>query len=724
MSWSRGEDMKITFEQALTERYLSYALSTIVSRSLPDVRDGLKPVHRRLLYAMGELHLLPSSKAKKSASVVGFTMMKFHPHGDAAIYQTLVRLAQDFSLRFPLIEGQGNFGNIDGDGAAAMRYTEARLTPLGHLMLDGLGENGSSFQKTFDGETDEPSVLPGCFPHLLANGSTGIAVGMATSIPPHNLHEICDALIHLLYHENATISDLCAFVKGPDFPTGGEIIDSNTTISNIYETGKGVLKLRGIIQKETMKNGQWCLVITEIPYMIEKSKLIEKIADLILQKKIPDLIDIQDESQDFIRIVLSVKSKNVNAEMVMEQLYQLSDLQISFPINLNALDRGVPRVMNLKELLKGFLDHQKDVSIKRASFNLKKTNDRLEILNGYLIVYDHLDEVIRIIREDDHPERTLANRFNLTDNQVDAILNMRLKSLKALQQQDIKKEHDTLVKTKESLEKFLSSKTLQHKKIEHSLKDLIKKYGKDTDLGKRRTVFNEKLPLSLPKIEDAIPDEPIVFILSKHHWVGIDKTDDIKYKEGDEGHFVIHGNMKDFAIIATSSGRFYTLPVYKLPKHKQAELLRLLIDMDPKDEVVNVLLLPTDLLDKHAIIVLKEGKGFKVQGEQLLSYTKMGKQIATGEVVNVLWEQDHQDVLLLGHNRRMIILKIDDIPTLKKGQGVNLLKATIVYANLVYTREPLVWMRGERSYKIADFRPWQLKRGSAGRLAPIGFFRN
>jgi topoisomerase-4 subunit A len=478
----------ISFEQALSERYLAYALSTITSRSLPDVRDGLKPVHRRLIYAMQQLRLNPNSSFKKSARVVGDVMGKFHPHGDQSIYDALVRQAQDFSMRYPLIDGQGNFGNIDGDNAAAMRYTEARLTEVASLLMEGIDEDAIDYRATYDGESEEPIVFPAAFPNLLANGSNGIAVGMATSIPPHNLSELCQGLMLLIDKPNATVADLIALIPGPDFPTGGILVEGNDSILKSYETGRGSFRLRARWETEQVKGGTYRIIVTEIPYQVGKSKLIEKIAELLSEKKLPLLADIIDESTEDVRLVLEPKSRTVDPEVMMESLFRHTDLETRISLNMNVLDGGKnPKVMDLKQVLQAFLNHRREILTRRSQYRLKQITDRLEILEGYLVAYLNIDEVIRIIREEDEPKPIMMARFKLTDTQSEAILNMRLRSLRKLQEIEIRQEHTALTQEHADLTDLVQSPAKQWKRIKTDLKAIEKRFGQNTPLGARRT---------------------------------------------------------------------------------------------------------------------------------------------------------------------------------------------------------------------------------------------
>ncbi|MEC9392325.1 MAG: DNA topoisomerase IV subunit A, partial [Pseudomonadota bacterium] len=531
------EDIELI--DALEERYLSYALTTIMDRALPDVRDGLKPVHRRLLYAMRQLNLSPNSSFKKSARIVGEVMGRFHPHGDQAIYDTLVRLAQDFSVRWPLINGQGNFGNIDGDNAAAMRYTESKLTEISELLLNGIDEECVDFRLTYDEVDKEPIVLPSNFPNLLANGSSGIAVGMATSIPPHNVEELCNASLHLIKYRNAHFDKLLEFIPGPDFPTGGEIIESKETMLDIYKKGKGNIRTRAIWSVEKEKRGVWKIVISEIPYLVNKGKLIEKIAQLVIDKKIPILDDIRDESDEKIRIVLIPKNRDVDPDHLMEALFSMSDLESRFSVNLNAINNNIPKVHNLRDLLISWIDHRRDVLIKRSNFRLREIKNRLELLSGYLIVYLNIDAVIKIIREEDEPKKKLIKKFDLTENQANSILNMRLRSLRRLEEIKIKEEYDHLKKSKSLLNKLIKSEDLQWKEISKEIKDIKKSFSKKTEIGKRLTKISNDIDIKEYDYDFSVPAEEVTVVFSKEGWIKALKgkdhiASDIKFKDGDD----------------------------------------------------------------------------------------------------------------------------------------------------------------------------------------------
>ena len=555
----------VQLAEELSKRYLSYAMSTIVSRSLPDVRDGLKPVHRRLLYAMRQLHLDPKSGFKKCARVVGDVIGKYHPHGDSAVYGAMVRLAQDFSVRYPLVDGQGNFGNIDGDGAAAMRYTEARLTEFAIAMMEGLNDNAVDFMETYDGEESEPVVMPSMVPNLLCNGSAGIAVGMATNIPPHNLSEVCDALLYLIENPECEIEPLVRKIKGPDFPTGGYIIDKFENILDAYRQGKGVFRIRAKWEKEDLGHGQYQIVITEIPYMVPKAKLVEKIASLLLEKKIPLLSDIRDESSHDIRIVLEPKSRLVDAGLLMEHLFKQTDLESRFNLNMNVLDSdGVPRVMSIKEVLREFLNHRHTVLIRRTNYRLEKINYRLEILSGYLIAYLNLDRIIQIIREEDDPKAVMMKEFKLTDNQSEAILNMKLRSLRKLEESQIREEYDELSEEKAGLEELLGDEGKRWLAIAAEIRQMKEKFGKKTALGRRRTEFSEVAEEIEVPLEALIEKEPITVILSQKGWIRslkghVSLTDEFKFKDDDALQIALHAQTTDKLVIMDSSGKFFNV---------------------------------------------------------------------------------------------------------------------------------------------------------------------
>ncbi len=726
------KDLKIT--SALEERYLSYALSTILSRSLPDVRDGLKPVHRRLLFAMRELKLNPKNGFKKCARVVGDVIGKYHPHGDVAVYETLVRLAQDFSLRYPLIEGQGNFGNIDGDNPAAMRYTEARLTELAEVLMDGLDQNAVDFKPTYDGSEEEPVVFPCLFPNLLANGSNGIAVGMATSIPPHNLGELVEGLIHLIDHPEATSKDLTNFIKGPDFPTGGVLVETHSNILNAYETGKGSFRLRATYEIEDIKMGGYQIIITQIPYQVQKTKLIQKIADIIETKKIPLLVDIRDESSEDIRIVLIPKTKQTNPLQLMESLFRQTELEIRYPLNMNVVDGMTPKLMSLKEVLQAYLAHRLSVLLRVYTYKLNQINHRLEILNGLLIVYLNLDEIIQIIREEDHPKEVMMKRWSLSDIQAESILNTRLRSLRKLEEMEIRKELDDLSKQKDALEKTLATPRLQWKEIEKSLRGILKNFGQETALGKRRTVFGEIPEIEVVSGEAEIEKEPVTIILSKKGWLRCikghepQKDDSGKYKEGDSEKFVLHAHTNDKIIFFSSLGKSYTLFGDKLPKGRGfGESINLLFDFKPDETAIGMYTFNQG--DKY-LIASDAGRGFVIDASELISSTKNGKNILSLDAKQTALcclKQTQKWVALIGENRKILILDVNEIPKMQKGKGVTLQKLINCKINDIRFLDlalGLKWKTGERVRHETDLMPWVGKRAQTGRLAPTGFPRS
>ncbi len=727
----------VDFEKALGERYLSYALSTIISRSLPDVRDGLKPVHRRLIYAMQQLRLNPNSPFKKSARVVGDVMGKFHPHGDAAIYDALVRLAQDFSVRYPLIDGQGNFGNIDGDNAAAMRYTEARLTAVATLLMEGIDENAIDFRTTYDGESEEPLVFPAAFPNLLANGATGIAVGMATSIPPHNVAEICQALIHLIEKPNATVRDLVQFIPAPDFPTGGTLVEHQESLVKAYETGRGSFRLRAKWEVEPQKSGVYQVVITQIPYQVNKSKLIEKIANLLSDKKLPLLDDILDESADDIRIVLQPKSRNVAPEVLMESLFRQTDLENRIPLNMNVLDGGrIPRVMSLKQVLQAYLDHRQVVLTRRTAHRLTQITNRLELIAGYLIAYLNIDEVIRIIREEDEPKMIMVQKFNLTDNQVEAILNMRLRSLRKLQEFEIQKEYQELSTEQEKLTQLLETPNLQWKRIKKDIKDLEKTYGAETTLGKRRTLIAEPTDVVIVPIEAVIEREDLTIICSAKGWIRAFKghqinSEDLKYKEGDEERYILTASTTDKLVILATNGRFYTLSVDKISRARgHGDPLRLIIDLDNTEEVISLMIARNNPNQKY-LLVSTDGRGFLVEESNLIAQTRNGKQIMTpagdAKLLSCILVSDDVDlVATIGENRKLLVFPLADLPIMSRGRGVTLQKyrqGNLSDVTLFKESEGLKWERSGKQYHEKDLLTWHGRRATLGRLAPIGFPR-
>jgi topoisomerase IV subunit A len=715
---------------ALSERYLAYALSTIMSRSLPDVRDGLKPVHRRLIYAMHQLKLDPRSGFKKCARVVGDVMGKFHPHGDSSIYEALVRLAQDFSSRFPLIEGQGNFGNIDGDNAAAMRYTESRLTEIAELLLRGIDENAVDFRPTYDGEESEPIVLPGAFPNLLANGAAGIAVGMATSIPPHNAGEVCAAAIHLIAHPQATTRDLLQHLRGPDFPTGGELVEDEATLLAAYETGRGSLRTRARWVREEGKHGTWVIVVTEIPYQVQKSRLIEQVALLLTDKKLPLLADIRDESAETIRLVLEPKSRTVDADMLMASLFRATTLESRFSLNMNVLDGGRhPRVMGLREMLRCWLDHRHEVLIRRSNHRLDAIARRLEILEGYLIVYLNIDEVIRIIRTQDEPKPALIKKFSLTETQAEAILNMRLRSLRRLEEQEIRNEHKKLSAEQKSLQILLKDEAKRWEKITSEISEVQQKFGSGP-LGSRRTQISAAAPVVEIVAEALVEREPITVILSQKGWIRAQKGHiadgaDLKFKEGDKLDFLLRCESTDRIALLATNGRVYTIKASEIPRGRgDGQAIRLLIDLANEDGVLNLLLPDTD--GKY-LVAASSGRGFVLPGAELASERRAGKIILTlrpGEewVACVPARGDH--VAVIGQNRKLLVFPLAEVPEMPRGTGVQLQKykdGGIADVKVFTLAQGLTWRLGDKTRTEPKLTDWLGVRAQVGRMPPNGF---
>ncbi|NBX03623.1 MAG: DNA topoisomerase IV subunit A [Alphaproteobacteria bacterium] len=723
----------VSFRTTLEEKYLAYALSTITSRSLPDVRDGLKPVHRRLLFAMMQLKLDPKSGFKKCARVVGDVIGKYHPHGDSAVYEAMVRLAQSFAVRYPLVEGQGNFGSIDGDNAAAMRYTEARLTEVAMALLEGIDENTVDFRDTYDGSEEEPVVLPACFPNLLANGSEGIAVGMATSIPPHNAGELCDALLYLIEKPDCAVEKLVKRIPGPDLPTGGTIVEPPANILNAYETGRGAIRIRAKWEKEELSHGMYQIIVTEIPYQVQKSRLIEKIAELFKEKKLPLLGNIRDESAEEIRIVFEPKNRTVEAEMLMESLFKSTELETRFNMNLNVLNpHGAPQVMNLKDILLSFLEHRLDVLIRRTNFRLEKIAHRLEVLGGLLIAYLNLDEVIRIIRTEDEPKPIMMKKWKLTEIQVEAILNMRLRQLRKLEEFEIRGEHDALSKEQKELQALLKSEEKMWLKIAGEIQETKAKFGQKTALGKRRTMFADAPVGKIIDIEAFVEKEPITILCSKMGWIRAVKghqTDvsDTKYKEGDEAKFALHAQTTDKLLLFSSDGKFYTIPCDKIPKGKGfGEPVRLMIDLSNEADIIDL-----SIYDAEAklLVASSTGKGFVVDAGEVAAQTRSGKQIlnvADGHKAVLCRRVEGDHVAVIGDNRKLLIFPISQIPPMKKGMGVTLQKYKEGHLSDLKTfnlTEGLSWLLGEKTRTEMDLKAWVGNRADAGRLPPTGFPR-
>jgi len=723
----------IDFGQALSERYLSYALSTIMSRSLPDVRDGLKPVHRRLLYAMLQLHLDPNSAYKKCARVVGDVMGKYHPHGDTAIYDTLVRLAQHFSLRYPLIDGQGNFGSIDGDNAAAMRYTESRMTELCTLLMEDIDKDTVDMRPTYDDSDTEPVLFPASFPNLLANGSEGIAVGMATSIPPHNLHELCDAIIFLIANPDAEVQDLLRFIKGPDFPTGGVIVDRQDAISSSYLQGRGSFRVRARWEKEDLNYGMYQIVITEIPYQVAKSKLIEQIAFLLKEKKIPLIVDIRDESAEDIRVIIEPRDRNCNPNMVMESLFKLTSLENRVQLNMNVIgSNNIPKVMNIMEVLKEFLSHRQNIITRRTKFSINKIEQRLEILEGLRIAYLNIDEIIRIIREEDKPKEYMILKFNLTNNQAEAILNTRLRSLHRLEEQGIAVEYEALKKDHFGLNKILQEPDELWKIVTKETKVIQSKFGFKTILGKRRTSFEEASPSAqIVDISAFITKEAITVLCSEMGWIrsirGHGDLSSIKYKEGDQEKFIIETYTTDKILIASKKGRFFTIFADNIFKGKgNGESIKLIVDIG-NDEIASMIVYKPN---QDILLASSSSKGFIVDSDELIAQTKLGKQImniSDNDSCIACLPVIGDSVACIGENRKLLIFKLDEIPKMKRGQGVLLQRfknSKLTDIKLFDSSLGLSWNSGNKIRLEKDILPWFGARGSSGKIPPFGFPKN
>jgi len=728
---STGEVRPVPLADALGERYLSYALSTIMARSLPDVRDGLKPVHRRLLHAMRELRLNPESGFKKCARIVGDVMGKYHPHGDAAIYDAMVRLAQDFAVRYPLVDGQGNFGNIDGDNAAAMRYTEARMTDVAKRLLEGIDEDAVDFRGTYDGEGDEPVVLPANFPNLLANGAAGIAVGMATSIPPHNVAEICNGLLHLIKFPKATVAKLVDLIPGPDFPTGGVLCENRDAIVEAYKTGRGSFRVRASYEVEKIKGGGYRVIVTGMPYQVQKAKLIEKIAELMHARKLTMLGDVHDESTTEVRLVLEPKSRNVDPEHLMESLFRQTDLESRFSLNMNVLDQGVtPRVMNLREVLQAFLDHRHDVLIRRSKHRLEKIEHRLEVLGGLLIAYLNLDEVIRIIREEDDPKAELIKAFKLTEVQAEAILNMRLRHLRKLEEMEIQNEHDALTEERKGLKKLLKDQKLRWKRVAAEITEMKKAFGPDTELGRRRTELGDAPSAVVIPLEAMIEREPVTVLCSEKGWIRaarghLEKFGDVKYKEGDRHRFAFHAQTTDKLILFATNGRFYTISVDKLPGGRGfGEPLSLMIDLGNEH---NVVALSVHDPEQKLLVASSDGRGFVVAEKDVVAQTRGGKQVlnlggSAEATACAPFKGDH--VAVVGDNRKLLIFPADELPEMTRGRGVILQrfnKGGLADVTSFTMADGLSWQIGDRTRTETKLDNWIGKRAQAGRVVPRGF---
>jgi topoisomerase-4 subunit A len=750
--------------RAIGERYLTYALSTIMHRALPDARDGLKPVHRRILYAMRELRLSSTGGFRKSAKISGDVMGNYHPHGDAAIYDAMARLAQDFNVRYPLVDGQGNFGNIDGDNPAAARYTEARMTAAAEALMEGLAENAVDYRPNYDGTLEEPIVFPAAFPNLLANGSSGIAVGMATNIPPHNIEELVGACLHLIKSPDARDETLLQFVPGPDFPTGGVIVEPPENIAEAYRTGRGAFRLRCKWEVEDLGRGQWQIVVTEIPYQVQKSKLIEKIAELIQTKKIPILGDVRDESADDIRLVLEPRARTVDANVLMGMMFRNSDLEVRFSLNMNVLIDGLtPRVCSLKEVLRAFLDHRREVLQRRSQHRLEKIDHRLEVLEGFIIAFLNLDRVIDIIRYDDDPKRAMMyenwgnpharatsekdyvsplkgrviaedEEPELTEVQAEAILNMRLRSLRRLEEMELIRERDALMAERATLEDLLDSEKLQWAAIADQLRDIRKQFGANSPGGARRTQFAEAGVVEDVPLEAMIDREPLTVICSQMGWIRamsghIDLTREIKFKDGDGPRFAFHAETTDKLLVFASNGRFYTVGAMNLPGGRgMGEPLRLMVDLPNEAQIIDILIHKPG---RKLLVASSAGDGFVVPEEEVVAQTRTGKQVLnisgdTRALVCRVVTGDH--VACVGENRKVLVFPLDELPEMGRGKGVRLQKfkdgglsdaTTFALADGLTWRDPAGRTRTE-----ADLDEWLGKRATAGRMAPRGFPRD
>ncbi len=759
-------DMRESLSRAIGDRYLTYALSTIMNRALPDARDGLKPVHRRILYAMSRLRLNSSGGFLKSAKISGDTMGDFHPHGDAAIYDAMARLAQDFNVRYPLVDGQGNFGNIDGDNPAASRYTEARMTVVAESMLEGLAENAVDFRPNYDGRLEEPAVLPAQFPHLLANGASGIAVGMATNIPPHNIAELVDACLHLIKTPDARDDTLLNYVPGPDFPTGGIIVEPPENIAQAYRTGRGSFRLRSKWEVEELGRGQWQIVVTEIPYQVQKSKLIEKIAELLQQRKVPILADVRDESADDIRLILEPKSKNVDPEVLMNMMFRTSDLETRFSLNMNVLIDGVtPRVCSLKEVLRAFLDFRREVLIRRSRHRMEKIDNRLEVLEGFIVAFLNLDRVIDIIRYDDTPKAALmredwgqdfkratdesdylppaeGGEDGLSEVQVDAILNMRLRSLRKLEEIELVAERDRLMEERAGLEDLLEDEGLQWGRIAEQLRESKKAFGKDYEGGARRSAFAQAGEVEEVPLEAMIEREPITVVCSKMGWIRamsghIDLGRELKFKDGDAPRFTFHAETTDKILLMGSNGRFYTLAAASLPGGRgMGEPVRLMVDLPNEAEIVSLFI--HDPAGK-LVVASSEGNGFIVPEADVVAQTKTGKQVlnvkdAARAMICKPVRGDH--VAIVSQNGKFLVFPTAELPEMGRGKGVRLQKYNLARGKqgaleldgglsdltTFQWSEGLSWpMGGGKTRQETDMSEWLGKRAGVGKRPPYGF---
>jgi topoisomerase IV subunit A len=728
----------VDLKAALEERYLAYALSTIMHRALPDVRDGLKPVHRRILHGMRLLGLQPDRSYSKCARIVGEVMGKFHPHGNLSIYDALVRLAQDFATRYPLVDGQGNFGNIDGDNPAADRYTEARMTDVSSLMLEGITEDAVDFRPTYDEKEEEPTVLPSNFPNILANGSSGIAVGMATNIPPHNVAELCDAALHLIDRPHASNGELMQFVQGPDFPTGGVIVEDKASILDAYETGRGGFRLRARWNVEDLGRGTWNIVVTEIPYQVQKSKLIEKIAELLLARKLPLLDDVRDESAEDVRVVLVPKSRSVAPELLMESLFKLSELELRFPLNMNVLSRGkVPNVLSLKQVLKEWLDHRREVLVRRSKFRLGEIEKRLELLGGYLIAYLNIDEVIRIIREEDEPKPVMIARFGINDVQAEAILNLRLRALRKLEEFEIRKEFDALTEEKAGIEKLLESETRQWKTVAWQVSEVRKKYGPETELGRRRTTFGAAADHAHEDLQTAmIEREPVTVVVSEKGWLRAMKghlTDlaALQFKEGDKLKLAFHAQTTDRILVFTTGGKFYLIGADRLPGGRgHGEPIRIIVDLENDQDIVTAFVHDPN---RKLLVASHEGYGFVVQESDAAANTRKGikvMNVKAPDEAKLCLPLTGDTLAIVGENRKMLVFPLSEVPEMARGKGVRLQKykdGGVLDMKTFALSDGLSWQdSADRTFTRSkdELAEWIGARASAGRIVPKGFPRS
>ena len=727
----------VNLREALEERYLAYALSTIMHRALPDVRDGLKPVHRRILYAMRELRLTPDQAYKKCARIVGDVMGKFHPHGDQSIYDAIVRLAQLFAVRYPLIDGQGNFGNIDGDNPAAMRYTEARMEEISMLLLANIDDDTVDFRENYDGTTTEPVVLPASFPNLLANGSSGIAVGMATNIPPHNLEELCDALLHLIKYPNATIEKLVEMVPGPDFPTGGLLVESQENILEAYKTGRGGFRLRAKWHREEIGRGMYQIVITEIPYQVKKSNLVKSLGDLYAERKVPLIGDVRDESAEDIRLVIEPKSRTVDETILMESLFKLTELEVRFGLNMNVLSGGqIPNVLNLRDVLWQWLEHRIEVLLRRSQSRLKKIEHRLEVLDGYLIAFLNIDEVIRIIRFEDEPKQVLMSTFSLSDVQAEAILNLRLRALSKLEEVQIRAEHERLSAEKLELEALVASEDKQWKAISGEVRDVREKYSKKTELGARRTLIGEAPEIEIDLDQAMIEREPITVILSAKGWVRAlkghqDDLSKVEFKQGDKLKYVLRAHTTDRILAFATNGKFFTLTGDQLPGGRgHGEPMRLMVDLEENHDIAEIFVHKPG---RKLLVASTAGYGFVVPEDEVTASTRKGRQVlnvSEPDEARRCVPVDGNMVAVVGENRKLIVFGLDEVNEMTRGKGVILqrLKGTSLSDVKVFDAGAgLTWLDGAgRTYTMAlqDLEEWHGVRAQAGKVAPRGFPRS